>query len=80
MTKRVIKKPRKEFMQVVMIDMEKWPESEITRDTVDQLFESLKAKALRSLAMERLKKHGDGVCIRAWIVPIAKVPPSFRGV
>ncbi len=73
--KKSVKMPRKEFMQVVYIDMEKsFAHPELVTDTITAIFDSLKKRAMNSLIQEGLKKSGDGVCIRAWIVPAYKVP------
>ena len=71
-----IRKPRKEFTMVAHIDMENPALPKIARTTIRDLFESLKESAYNSLIQEKLKKSGDGVCIRAWIVPLGKVSPD----
>lgn len=75
--KKTVKKPKKEWAQVVLVDYEtSFNNPVLISHTLDSLFDSLKEKAKRSLIMEKLKKDQDGICIRAWILPANKVPPQ----
>jgi hypothetical protein len=71
---KTIKHPQKAYTKMVAIaEFDKMP-IDWVRGTIDQVFDSLKEDAIRSLFMEGRKKHFDGVCIRAWIVPMDKTP------